>query len=221
MNSTQSAEEIDALTEVRRRYESSGYEFLIEPTGDAMPSFLEGVRPDAIARKGSEGVIIEVKRTSESAENSALVKFLANEVPKHKGWNFELVLVNPSLLEQSPQKDEILEELKLVKDLVQQGNSKVAILFAWGLLEASVKFVFPQEMEGGSQRYLPRTIVEKLVSEGLVDSRRGEMLLEAGRIRTSLAHGIISIPVPVNVMEGLIEVISELLSDNTLNGFHE
>lgn len=221
MSEIRESEEMDALREVKLRYESSGYEFLVEPPVDAVPSFLEGVRPDAIARKGSEGVIIEVKRTAESAENSALVRFLANEVPKHKGWNFELVLVNPHSTDKIPTRDEIVKELKLVRNLVHQGNSKVAILFAWGLLEASVKIVLPNDTIDRSKRYLPRTIVESLVSEGLVDVRRGEMLLEAGRIRTLLAHGMVSKPVPLQVMENLIEVISELLSDNTLNGFHE
>ena len=39
------------LERLRETYEREGYEFFLQPSGDILPPFLRGFRPDAIALK--------------------------------------------------------------------------------------------------------------------------------------------------------------------------
>ena len=213
MNAEPKMNELEVLNKVRERYERQGYKFILEPSSDKMPEFLEGVRLDAIAVKGDKGIVFEVKNSLKAAENSALVKFLASEIPKHAGWNFELLLVESDVQDDLPSKNEIGLALGEVKILVREGNEKVAIIYAWGLLEAAVRKIGLFEATDKIKRYLPNTIVEQLVADGFVDDSTAELLRTAAKIRTALAHGMISTSVPAIIMSTLVNVIDELLHE--------
>ncbi|MFB0506541.1 MAG: hypothetical protein ACETWT_07405 [Thermodesulfobacteriota bacterium] len=54
---------------VAREYRKKGYDVTIEPSSHELPSFLQGFRPDIIARGENEIVIIEVKTQSTLSES--------------------------------------------------------------------------------------------------------------------------------------------------------
>ena len=49
------------LLEVAREYRKQGYEVVIEPREEQLPSFLHSFQPDIIARNNEETVVIEIK----------------------------------------------------------------------------------------------------------------------------------------------------------------
>ncbi len=42
-------------------YRGKGYDVSIEPQGDQLPDFLQAFRPDLIARKGDEHIVVKVR----------------------------------------------------------------------------------------------------------------------------------------------------------------
>ena len=74
-------------------------------------------------------------------------------------------------------------ELSKIEGLVRQGERKIALPTAWGLLEAITRRLLLNQVRGESKRYNPSTIVEALVSGGYLDDDDGERLREIGRLR--------------------------------------
>ena len=52
----------DALERVAEPYRDEGYEVIVRPRGDQVPSFAAGLELDLIATRGTEGVIVVIKR---------------------------------------------------------------------------------------------------------------------------------------------------------------
>ena len=205
--------DLDIIAKVRSRYEQRGYKVVIEPSREDLPDFLQGYVPDAIARKANEQIVIEIKSPKRAAARSALVEFLAREVPKHEGWQFDLVLEPRDVLGSSnePSIEEIRLALREAEALSKEGNFKAALLLAWGLLEAAARRVAFAKSDVKGKRFLPRTVVEQLISRGFVDDETGRMLLDAGRIRTQVAHGFVSVDVSSSLVKSLIGTTEMLL----------
>lgn len=207
--------ELETLHRVKPRYEKEGFQFLIAPESSELPDFLAGFRPDAIAKRGDERVVIEVKSTSRAADESAIVKFLAGEIPKHEGWRFEVIVAEKERdrsAMQVPTKDELAAELDSVKTLIEQGEYKVALPYAWGLLEAiSRKLVFDERDR--TTRFLPRTVVEKLTSEGYLNDEMHERLLEISNLRNQIVHGFMGVDVSREKLQTLLSVIQKLIEE--------
>lgn len=205
--------ESETLKQVRDRYEAEGYQFLIKPRSPNVPHFLEGFEPDAIATKGKGGVVIEIKSSERAATRSAVVEFLAREVPKHKGWRFDLVLADKEGIEPptslQPSRREIIAGLEEVEVLVQEGNEQVALLYAWALLEAATRLVVLREQE--EKRFLPRTVVEAVASNGFVNNEEEHTLLEVGRLRTWLIHGFTRVTVNRTHINFLVDIVRRVL----------
>ena len=68
-------------------------EILIHPNPEDLPDFLRNYRPDMIARRKDEAVVIEVKsRSSLNSSSTQYLPNLAQVIEQHPGWRFELVI---------------------------------------------------------------------------------------------------------------------------------
>ena len=213
MKNTHQQVESETLNRIRDRYEAEGYRFLIRPRSPDVPRFLEGFEPDAIALKGNGGVVIEVKSSNRAATRSPIVEFLAREVPKRKGWRFDLVLADKEGVEPTqslqPSRREIVAGLDEVEALFEHGNRQVALLYAWALLEAATRSVVLREQD--EKRFLPRTVVEAVASNGFVNSEEEQTLLEVGKLRTWLIHGFTRVAVNRTHINFLLEIVRRIL----------
>jgi hypothetical protein len=217
MNEQSREREIEALMRAKPRYEHDGFEFLIGPSVDDVPAFLEGYLPDAIARKGNRGVVIGVKSRASDDDDRRKIAFFAREVPKHDGWRFDLLLpeqgeerTDPAF---RPTLAEVEIELERVRRLVAQGDLKVALPYAWALLESVVRSTLIENGTGTGKRYLPRTVVEKLISEGIVTDDDGAALLNIGQLRNAIVHGYTNVVVTREQIEKVINAIGEVVAE--------
>ena len=215
MINTIESREIVLLENLRQQYESQGYQFLVEPKAADIPTFLEGYIPDAIAIGADERVIIEVKSSELSAKKSATVKFLAAEVPKHKGWRFDLVVAGKGQgngdIESEPDKQQLQLEIEHAKRLSRSGDLNVALVLAWALLEAVTRRLILNKNSGESKRYLPRTIVETLTSEGFIRDDSVERLLKLADIRNRLVHGFSNLKVDRADVDFLLKFLDGIM----------
>jgi uncharacterized protein YutE (UPF0331/DUF86 family) len=213
MKSIHEQVESETLNRVRDRYESKGYRFLVKPRKSDVPRFLVGFEPDAIALKGKGGVVIEVKSSEKAATRSSVVDFLAREVPKHKGWRFDLVLADKEGIEPSeslqPSKREILASVDKVSRMVEEGSLQAALLFAWSLLEAATRLMLLRKQE--DKRFLPRTIVEAIATNAFVSNEEERNLLEIAKLRNWLIHGFTRAVVYRTQIDLLIEIVQRVL----------
>ena len=92
---TQAGRDAGALAQrkVARKYKLLGYEVLESPRADRLPEFMQGTRPDIVARSALDNVVVEVKPHSALKGANDLVA-MAERVSSHLDWRFELVVLD-------------------------------------------------------------------------------------------------------------------------------
>jgi hypothetical protein len=208
--------ERERLLQLAEDYRSKGYDVSFHPDSDDLPDFLKGYRPDLIARQGDECVIVEVKsRPSLSSSSTHYLRDLAQIVEQHPGWRFELVMANPEDTlcpldaERSLQKSEIETSLQEARDLAAH-HPESAILYVWGLAEATLRLVSEHE-ELGLQRLDSLYLVKQLVTEGIISRSEYQCLMNALSSRNAIAHGFKATQLTQEFVYELIDVTEKLL----------
>jgi hypothetical protein len=125
-----------AVESLATKYRSEGYEVTIAPGEQDLPPALSRSHPDLIARRGSEGIVAEVKLRGPSShgESWEQIDRLAHTTKALPGWRFELVIVDeqaPSEAAESGRswsEDEIRHVLRDVEVLLAQRLNEAALL---------------------------------------------------------------------------------------------
>src|ERR1700689_3304468 len=122
------------LERLRETYEREGYEFFLQPSGGILPPFLRGVRPDAIALKPGEGVVIEVKFGNRPGKDQHLGP-IAAALHGHADWRLKAYFEQPrpedALSIGVPTQTEIDKEITESVRLATEGHERAAFLLAW------------------------------------------------------------------------------------------
>src|SRR5689334_18586253 len=87
MTSVAEERENTVLDLLRERYESEGYEVFLHPSPSVLPVILAHYRPDAIAVRGDDKIVIEIKSDGSRSEGARL-KDLASTFASIPGWRF-------------------------------------------------------------------------------------------------------------------------------------
>ena len=77
-----------------QEYRAQGYDVVLFPSEKDLPPFLRGFRPDLLAKKPQENVVVEFKRRDQLREGKWVAE-MARLLEKKKGWRFKLVLTGP------------------------------------------------------------------------------------------------------------------------------
>ncbi|MFM9438399.1 Holliday junction resolvase [Janthinobacterium sp. CG_23.3] len=84
---------------IAKRYEEQGYVVTLNPESSALPFAIGNYRPDILAIKGDDKIIIEVKSAGAKIDSDAYFR-LDREVQRHPGWRFLLVTVDEADLQE-------------------------------------------------------------------------------------------------------------------------
>lgn len=202
------------VQKVGQVYRDKGYEVLIAPRGDQLPDFLQTFRPDLIAHKGAEHIVVEVRmrgRVSDLPQVNELAKVVRNEAD----WKFELFLLGPensffvngaSLF--------TVEEIRLkiveVALFVENGHLEAAFLVGWSLAEATLRVLAVKEgIEGKTAT--PDYLLKQMTFEGIIARETYHDLKRAQQTRNAIAHGFKSSQLTVETVQELIDLIEGVL----------
>jgi len=186
------------------------------PKLEDLPDFLKNYRPDMIAHRGNEAVVVEVKSRSDiSSSSSQYLRNLAQVIEQHSDWRFELVITNSGeheyalKSEGSLQQHEIVSQLQVAKQLVSQ-HPESAILYSWALTDATLRLI--TEKEGLSlQRFDTGYLVKQLVVEGVISRSDYQFLMNVRSLRNAIAHGFKTTEITADLVCHLIEITECLL----------
>ncbi len=198
-------------------YRDKGYDVLIEPQGDQLPDFLQTFRPDLIAHKGDEHIVVEVRvrgQVSDFPQVNELAKVVRNEAD----WKFELFLLGPensffvngaSLFTVEEIRSKIVE----VALFVENGHLEAAFLMGWSLVEATLRVLAVKEgIEG--ETATPDYLLKQMTFEGIIARETYHALKHIQQTRNAIAHGFQSSQLTVETVQELIDLIDgELLQE--------
>ncbi|PIG93866.1 hypothetical protein [Gloeocapsopsis sp. IPPAS B-1203] len=208
--------ERERLLKIAQEYREKGYQVLFQPQLEELPDFLRGYQPDMVAQRGEEKVVVEVKsRFSLNASSAQSLRYLAQEIEKHPGWRFELVMTNPNdsihstQIEGSLQEQEIASRVEVAKELADK-HPESAILYAWALAEATLRLL--AQREGLSlQGFDPAYLLKQLVTEGVISKTEYDLLRNTSSLRNAIAHGFKAAQLTPNSVHELLGVTDQLL----------
>lgn len=83
---------------IAKRYEEQGYVVTLDPPSSAFPFSLGNYKPDILATKGDESIVIAVKLAGAPVDSDAYLR-LDQEIQHHAGWRFLLATVNEAELQ--------------------------------------------------------------------------------------------------------------------------
>ena len=198
------ARESDARQQLVERLRKEGYSVEIEPDLRA-----EGVgRPDIVARRGSETVVVEIKALGTVSGGSKTLAQMARAVQQRPGWRFAVAIIS----DQGVQLHDVLTAEEVEQEIAQARavphDTTGATLVAWAVFEAATRAALVRDGIAPPVA-TSRELIQLLASQGLISPVEERTLHEFAAIRNRLAHGMRATPTGANV--GVVLEIAERL----------
>lgn len=205
------AETDKRVYEVAEEYKQRGYKVIIEPSPKQLPEFLTTFRPDLIAENPSESVVIELKSFDKARPEEYWSK-LATTIQQHPGWRFELI-VNDMAKRQRPEtitRDKINKLLEEGQRLAKERTLNASLLLMWSAAEAAMRLA-SKSHDVDLPDLRPATVISRLYTDGVLERREFDFLLDCMRIRNTIAHGFSGEEVKPSHIKRLYQITLHLL----------
>jgi Holliday junction resolvase len=213
---------------IASRYENQGYEIVLEPNKDVIPFDLGSYRPDLLAKKNGESLIIEIK-ASRSRVAVEHFKSIAELVAREKGWRFLLVTgdddsldVDSDVTNRFVPISEVLQKIQDAERLADSLYPEAALLFLWANLE-SVLRIRAEAISLPIDRLPSASLYKHLYSQGELSVEQYSNITKFREYRNRVAHGF-QAEIPTELIKDMIHFIHELISawfQETNNNFNE
>jgi REase_AHJR-like len=194
MNSTTESLQEQKIRSKAEELLNKGYQVLIEPSISELPFDLGEYRPDLIARKDNEGIILDVKS---SLKRWPISRFqdISDRIASHPGWRFILIKLDdvnekflPSSQSDLPSWDDLNSRINKLNMLVQESFIEPALLFFSSILEAAMrKRAIQQNMP--IWRFPEEKLLNHLFSDGEISILDVDLFETCLDLRNKSAHG--------------------------------
>lgn len=178
--------EFQANAAIARKFEEEGYVVTIDPPSQEIPFDLGNYRPDLLAVKPGDHVIVEVKRPG-SHKAVDLYLHVSEVAAAHPGWSFKLVTLPDHFTEMPDRATGNIDEIRRVLEKVHQLIKQPALLsFAmvplWSACAAALRLWVGRYSEK-SGAMTDMGLINLAYSLGLVDFEDSEEMKRLYAIR--------------------------------------
>lgn len=185
------------IDSVAKDLSQKGYQVIIEPLRNDLPFELGNYRPDLIALKGNEGIILEVKTTSQRLSIDRFQE-ISERIAEHKGWQFFLITLDditeevlPDRTEALPSWDALQAKIEAISVLIRQAMIEPAVLYLWSAIEAILrKRAIAQKIP--IDRFPPAKLLNHMYSSGEISLHEFDTLMPIYKKRNRIAHGLMT-----------------------------
>ena len=193
-----------AVQDAAERLRAQGWQVTIEPSETDLPAPLHGFRPDLVARRGQQHLVVQVAPRQRLASMRSVA--LAEQVSRLPGWQLDMVYVpEPPLIEDQEQ---LLDRAARARELAAR-DPEAALLLGWSALEGTLHRLADSR---GADVGSAGALLARLTSLGIVDEDEHELLRSALRMRNTLVHGQKGPAPEAGQIEQLLE-LTQMLAD--------
>ncbi|MDY6991323.1 MAG: hypothetical protein SVR94_01785 [Pseudomonadota bacterium] len=184
------------VEQAAQEFKDKGYDVKLEPSQAELPFDLGNYRPDLIAYKGNEGIILEVKG-SQARFSVDRYQEVAEEIARHQGWKFLLVTLEdiderivPSETNDLPSWHDLASRMGEIRTLFEDGFLEPSLLYLWGSIEAALrKRAIAQKIP--IERFPAIKLVNHIYSSAEISISEFELLKSLFEKRNRVAHGLV------------------------------
>lgn len=200
------------VSELLNKYKKLGYQVETEPSENIKVGGTE-YRPDLVAKRGDETLVIEVKISG--IKDEPRWAEIASTINARPGWRFILVLASRGKSEEyvPPNESELRKQIDEARRTIAISSS-AAFLLSWALFEAVARlalFRISRSQEKGS----PASLVSAVASIGLISPVEEIALVRIAARRNRVAHGDILVKVETADIEQLLDLCEALLKQES------
>jgi len=211
------AREREKLREVARAMKRDGYDVIVEPEPPELPPGLRDFRPDLIASRGDEKVVVEIKSSATLADSTTLPS-MTRAVESLSGWRLELIVTNPRSPSEEGERGgyltekETLDRLLIGAALRHEGRREAGFLMSWLGVESAMRLALTQ-VDGWPKREMPAYLIKRLYSLAAISKVDRQVLEQALSTRNRLLHGYRISPNELELTGALVGIGSQILAD--------
>lgn len=192
--------EREKIAALAREYMARGYDVLADIPIYESPAPIEGIRPDLVAKKGDEILIVEVKTSESLKKNKDIIAKLARYAKDIPGARLDLVVTNPKPQSSVQVKVKALQEqlramqeglLTEIQEAVEHERPDLVVILASRLLEQLLLHAAAKKgihLPSPKERSLS-VLSEKLASKNVVSQTIVEFASKLQQYRNAIVHG--------------------------------
>jgi hypothetical protein len=203
------SEEEKTIRRVAASYRRAGYRVAAQPKPDSIPPFLHDCRPDLIAEREDDRVVIEIKAAGSLKGSNDLVE-LAKRVESEPGWRLELVTFKDTdpdaFLISAPWLERMLGEQNVGS---QRAGDVFMAAFRLQVLSFMLRsFALRAGLEVKNK--LPGDLANELAFEGLIDETLVGRIQKALLWQTNVMRGREASPLAIDQTAELEAICREI-----------
>ncbi len=198
---------VRGVQDTAERLRAQGWQVTIEPSETELPAPLHGFRPDLLARREQEHLVVQVASRQRPASMRSVA--LAEQVNRLPGWRLDMVYVPELPLIED--QEQLLNRAARARDLVTR-DPEAALLLGWSALEGTLHRLAGSR---GSDVDSAGAVLARLTSVGAIDEGEHEFLRAALQTRNALVHGQKGPAPDVGQLDRLIELIQTMAERTT------
>jgi len=207
--------EADLLSRLREQYATEGYQASTTlPIEKNDP--LSAYRPDLVLRKGSDVIVVELKRSIETRDTEGLRK-LRSQIESHPGWHLRVLFVGdpfqaPPMTVRSDSKStlEIGRRISDARALLERGDYVGAITFLWIAVEAALRVYFSKSGELPTTGVTALSMLRRLYEDGTVTETDYNILAQGYQLRNNIVHGF-NVQITKSVAASMLKIAESLI----------
>lgn len=207
------------LSQVADRYREQGYQVSIRPGPDDLPSFAKDFKVDILARRADGNVLVSTKASPSELEADSNLSRYAETVEKQHGWRYDLFVLGPAPEATSrnrdakePSEEELHRFLSEAERMDREGFHAQALIAAWAALESVMRHSLREQGSEAGWGTSPRTMLNELVSSGMLSSGEFRVLEGYFQLRNIIVHGFSPPAIEPGAVQSLVSTARRLLA---------
>lgn len=209
------------LAEIADNYRITGYQVLVRPGPNDLPPFAKDFHVEIVARREDGNVLASVKRDQAEMQLDTNLPRYAEAIENQPGWRYDLFVLaperdaaaeTPDVQEQSG--EALQRSLNEAEKMLASGLGAQAFISAWAALESAMRQRLRAEGSDAGWGTSPRSMLDGLLSSGVISYRSFGELKRLSQLRNILVHGFAPPAIESTAVSFLIDTARRLLEES-------
>lgn len=177
---------LHALDRAKDAYEADGYTVRLD---ERLPPPFQAFVADAVAERGDELVVVEVRSADMHDQSRNRLARLAEIIKADAGWRLDIVTYEPETLPPAADRTDIVRRVDEARR-VAAISPDAAVMLTWSAIEGALHRLSQQRGRAPTRIGSPRTLVRDLAIDGVLSDNQAAELDKLARLRDEIAHGL-------------------------------